>query len=666
MQFASPYFLWLLAVIPLVVVYYVWRTRQGGASIQVSTIDGVAEAPRTVRYYLRHLPFALRCAAVALLIVALARPQSVDEGSTNTEGIDIVLAIDISTSMLAQDLQPDRIQAAKQVAGNFITDRPGDRIGLVAFAGEAFTQSPLTTDQGTLQTLLGRLRSGVVEDGTAIGNGLATAINRLRESNAKSKVIILLTDGENNRGEIAPLTAAEIARDQGITRHGPLSDGGLLREPDRRAGQGADRRKDTRRDRRSHGRPLLPRHGQRQTTVHLRRNQPARKEQGRNIAIHHLHRGVPPLGSGGSGPAARGISVAYPLVKIPAVMFRFAYPEYLWLLWLLPLLVAVWTAAGQLARRRLSRFGRLETIRPLMPDASTGRRRLKFILYLTAFALLTLALARPQLGSKLREVESRGIEMMLVVDVSNSMLAEDFQPNRLERTKYAIDKLFDGLKQDRVGLVVFAGDAVVQLPITSDYRMAKAFARRISPSMVSVQGTDIGQALSLATMSFSEKGDNPAGRVIVLITDGEGHDSGAIEAAERAAEQGIRIFTIGIGTPEGAPIQIGGEFIKDDKGEMVVSKLGEPLLEKIAQATDGAYIRSTNQSIGLDEIVRTINNMEKGDLAALRFEEFNEQFQYLIGAALVLLLLEFLLLDRRNPLLRRFNIFGTDTGTESR
>ena len=217
MQFASPYFLWLLAVIPLVVVYYVWRTRQGGASIQVSTIDGVAEAPRTVRYYLRHLPFALRCAAVALLIVALARPQSVDEGSTsNTEGIDIVLAIDISTSMLAQDLQPDRIQAAKQVAGNFITDRPGDRIGLVAFAGEAFTQSPLTTDQGTLQTLLGRLRSGVVEDGTAIGNGLATAINRLRESEAKSKVIILLTDGVNNRGEIAPLTAAEIAKAQGI------------------------------------------------------------------------------------------------------------------------------------------------------------------------------------------------------------------------------------------------------------------------------------------------------------------------------------------------------------------------------------------------------------------------------------------------------------------
>lgn len=217
MQFASPYILWLLLVIPLMAAYYIYRTRQGGASIRVSTIDSVAKAPRTVRYYLRHFPFVLRCAALAALVVALARPQSVEQGSSsNTEGIDIILAVDISTSMLAQDLQPDRIEAAKQVAASFVADRYGDRIGVVAFAGEAFTQSPLTTDQGTLQTLLGRLRSGVVEDGTAIGNGLATAINRLRESDAKSKVIILLTDGENNRGEIAPLTAAEIARDQGI------------------------------------------------------------------------------------------------------------------------------------------------------------------------------------------------------------------------------------------------------------------------------------------------------------------------------------------------------------------------------------------------------------------------------------------------------------------
>ena len=217
MHFASPYYLWLLTLLVPMIGYYVWRTLQGGAAIRISSVAGVVRAPKTVRYYLRHLPFALRAAAFALLVVALARPQDVEQNvRTNTEGIDIMLAIDVSGSMLARDFKPDRITAAKEVAGSFVADRYGDRIGLVAFAGEAFTQSPLTTDQSTLQTLLARIRSGLIEDGTAIGNGLATAINRLRESEAKSKVIILLTDGVNNRGEIAPLTAAEIAKAQGI------------------------------------------------------------------------------------------------------------------------------------------------------------------------------------------------------------------------------------------------------------------------------------------------------------------------------------------------------------------------------------------------------------------------------------------------------------------
>ena len=199
------------------IAYYVWRTLQGGAAIRISSVEGVKKAPRTLRYWLRHLPFALRCAAFALLVVALARPQDVEEQSrTNAEGIDIMLSMDISGSMLARDFTPDRLSVAKEVAAEFIADRYGDRIGLAVFAGEAFTQSPLTTDKGTLQTMLARVRSGVIEDGTAIGNGLATAINRLRESDAKSKVIILLTDGVNNRGEIAPLMAADIAADMGI------------------------------------------------------------------------------------------------------------------------------------------------------------------------------------------------------------------------------------------------------------------------------------------------------------------------------------------------------------------------------------------------------------------------------------------------------------------
>lgn len=217
MNFANPNILWLIAVIPLIAAYRLWLSRRGGSALVVSTIDGAKGAPRTLRYWLRPLPTLLRLAALTALIVALARPRDVHHNvESSTEGIDIVLAIDISGSMLARDFTPDRITAAKQIAGEFVADRFGDRIGVVAFAGEAFTQCPLTSDQTTVQTLLSRLRSGIIEDGTAIGNGLATSINRLRESGAKSKVIILLTDGVNNAGQVSPAMAAKIAYDQGI------------------------------------------------------------------------------------------------------------------------------------------------------------------------------------------------------------------------------------------------------------------------------------------------------------------------------------------------------------------------------------------------------------------------------------------------------------------
>jgi Ca-activated chloride channel family protein len=211
--FANPNLLWLLAVVVPMVGWYVWRQMKGGATLRLSTTDTFARSHHTLKYYLRHLPFVLRCVVVALLIVALARPQTTESGSeSTTEGIDIVLALDVSTSMLARDFQPDRVAAAKDVAAKFINDRRGDRIGLVVFAGESFTQSPLTTDKATLLNLLAKVETGMIEDGTAIGNGLATSINRLRESDAKSKVVILLTDGVNNAGQIAPLTAAEIAK----------------------------------------------------------------------------------------------------------------------------------------------------------------------------------------------------------------------------------------------------------------------------------------------------------------------------------------------------------------------------------------------------------------------------------------------------------------------
>lgn len=312
-------------------------------------------------------------------------------------------------------------------------------------------------------------------------------------------------------------------------------------------------------------------------------------------------------------------------------------------------------------RKRLKSFGNIEIISKLMPNFSTASVKLKFVIYLISLILIIFAVARPQLGSKLREVKSEGVEMMLVVDVSNSMMAEDFAPNRLAKTQYAIERLFDGLKkQERVGLIAFAGEATVQLPITSDYRMARAFSERLSPMMVSVQGTDIGKALDLALLSFSASSNSS--RVVVLITDGEAHDNDAIAAAERAKAQGVKIFTAGIGTANGAPIMIDGEYIKDENGEMVVTKLNEEMLQQIADITEAGYVKATNQSLGLEEVTRTISEMEQNELSTVKFEEYSEYYQYLLALALILIVIEFFIQESKNRYLRRFNIFAESKG----
>ncbi|MDR2882939.1 MAG: VWA domain-containing protein [Alistipes sp.] len=338
-------------------------------------------------------------------------------------------------------------------------------------------------------------------------------------------------------------------------------------------------------------------------------------------------------------------------------MFRFAHPEYFWLLAVIPLLVVVYAWSVWRRRRWLERFGDPVRIAALVPDASPGRHFTKFVMLLAAVSLLVVALARPQLGSKLKEVTVSGIEMMLAVDVSNSMLAEDFEPNRLERTKYAIGRLLEGLRQDRVGLVIFAGDAYVQLPITSDYRTAMGFVRQITPTMVSRQGTAIGAAIDLSVSAFSS--DSEGSRVIILITDGENHEDDAMAAAERAAEKGIKIYTIGIGTPEGAPIRVGDDFIRDENGDMVVTHLDEAGLRHIALTTGGAYIRSSSQSVGLTEIIAKINETETKEFTAQMFDEYDEQYRLFVAAALVCVLLGWLIQTRKNRLLARFNIFHT-------
>lgn len=339
-------------------------------------------------------------------------------------------------------------------------------------------------------------------------------------------------------------------------------------------------------------------------------------------------------------------------------MFQFAKPEYLYLLALIPALIAVYIYAARNRRKRLEIFGRLATIMPLMPEASPRRMRNKFIIYLCALVFLILAAAGPRTGSKLREVSREGVEIMIAVDVSNSMLARDFEPNRLERTKYTIMRVLEGLREDKVGIIVFAGDAYVQLPITSDYLTARNFVSQISTNMVSKQGTAIGTAISLASGSFTSGSENS--RALILITDGENHEDNALSAASHAASMGIRIYTIGMGTPEGAPIETGNDFIRDEKGEIVVSKLDEETLQQIALLTDGAYVRAGNHSIGLQEIVDVINETQKAQLSSMVFDEYDEKFQYLLAIALLLILVEEVMLSRKNKLLTKYNIFNKD------
>ena len=337
-------------------------------------------------------------------------------------------------------------------------------------------------------------------------------------------------------------------------------------------------------------------------------------------------------------------------------MFRFANIELLYLLLAVPAMAVLFEVMMRKRGRMMARFGSAMAVKRLAPEVSVARLRVKFWLFAVAFALLVVAAARPQMGSKLREVEREGVEIMVALDVSNSMLASDFSPNRLERTKYAVSRVIEGLSEERIGVVVFAGDAYVQLPITSDYLTARNFVERISPTQVTKQGTAIGAALDLATSAFSS--DSEGSRVVILVTDGENHEDDALKAAERAAERGVKVYTIGIGTPEGAPINIDGDFIRDSEGEIVVSKLDETTLQKIAATTEGAYIRATSASVGVQEIVDMINRTEKSKFKTEIFEEYDEKYHIPLVAALVLLLVELVVLPRRNRVLSKFNLFG--------
>ena len=327
-------------------------------------------------------------------------------------------------------------------------------------------------------------------------------------------------------------------------------------------------------------------------------------------------------------------------------MINFASSQYLLLLLLIPVFLVLQWAVVRRRRRRIRKFGDEELVEQMMPSYSVVKTWLRLSFFLTGFFFFVIGLSRPQIGAAIKEQETKGAEIMIVLDVSNSMLAEDYSPNRLERAKLAISRLVDKLRDDRIGLIVFAGNSFVQLPVTTDYVSAKMFLNSISTESVPIQGTAIGEALNTAMRSFSAQSEKS--RAIIVITDGENHEDDPVAAAKQAAELGIRVFTIGVGSPEGKPIPLNGELIKDKEGNIVVTKLDEAILRDVAAAGNGLYVRAGNTEFGLNPIIDQIKKMEDEKYSSIVFEEWDEQFMYFFAIALLFFVLEMLVGDRRS------------------
>lgn len=341
-------------------------------------------------------------------------------------------------------------------------------------------------------------------------------------------------------------------------------------------------------------------------------------------------------------------------------MFKFGNSEFLYGLIIIPVLVIIFLIGMYWKRRALKKFGDLEVISHLMPFVSSLRPVIKFIFLILALTSLIFALADPQFGSKLEKVKREGVEIMIAVDVSNSMLAEDVEPNRLERTKRAISKMVNQLSNDKIGLVVFAGDAYVQVPLTTDYSAVRMYMSTINTDVVPTQGTAIGSAIEMSIRSFDEESEMD--KALIIITDGENHEGDAIKVAQEAEEKGITIHTIGMGDPSGSPIPLREEngtkvYQKDQQGNVVVSKLNEETLERIAAQGNGTYIHASNARTGLNELFEEISKMNQKEIESKVYTDYQHRFQYLIGLALIFLFADLIVLERKNKRFMKFNLF---------
>lgn len=337
-------------------------------------------------------------------------------------------------------------------------------------------------------------------------------------------------------------------------------------------------------------------------------------------------------------------------------MFRFEDPTYLYLLILLPILIAIRMYGLRKRKKQLAKFGDPVLLKRLMPDVSVARREVKFWLMLTAIALLIVMLARPQMGTKINQEQRQGIEVIIALDISNSMKAEDVTPSRLDKSKMLVENLVDNFTNDKVGLTVFAGDAFVQLPITSDYVSAKMFLQNIDPSLIAAQGTNLAEAIELSSKSFTKQ--DKVGRAIIVITDGEDHEGGATEAAKEAKKNGMRVFVLGVGSPKGSPIPDGnGGYMKDNTGHEVMSALNEDMCKQIASAGGGAYIHVDNNNIAQQQLDNEIAKLQKGDILNVTYSEYDEQFQAVGILTILILIIETIILESKNPLLKRIRLF---------
>lgn len=331
----------------------------------------------------------------------------------------------------------------------------------------------------------------------------------------------------------------------------------------------------------------------------------------------------------------------------------------LWWLLTIPVFIIGYILYTRRKRRQLAEFGDPELVSELMPDASQARPVVKFSLLMVALALLIMAAARPQYGQKEKTVKRQGIEVMIALDISNSMMAEDVAPNRLDRAKQMLSKMIDRMVDDKVGLVVFAGEAYTQLPITCDYVSAKMFLGTITPALIPTQGTAIGAAIETSIRSFGSQ-ESDAGRAIILITDGENHEDDAIAAAKHARELGIQVFVVGIGKPEGSPIPIAGtnNYIKDRSGQVVVSRLNEDMCQQIAQAGNGIYVRCDNTNTAMRALQQELDRIATAELETKVYADYNEQYQSFVLIALLLLVIDFFILERKNHRLAKMDIFN--------